>query len=321
MFNCKKMGALDDDSYLVEDMSVQCAGKTYWFFTLCLAVPMGVCYVFGLPLYVLKRMYNNRDELTKEFDQINKNVLNRFHFLFKGYEPDFYYWEIIVMIRKILMVAVAVWLSYDIQIQALCATLLVVIALCVHALACPYVTDAMDGLELLSLFGSFCTYFFGQFLFTPSVGKGGRVFVSFVIVMVNLCVIGAVLCMVAGAGFSQAGAFGRKFRSIICCKKGVAEEENEEEAKDGDESDAAKTAPRNPNAFLLAPVASSSEPSPMKADRDESLESEPSRKQLYLKSNSDQDHNQLPVTPEIAEEVTYGNVELAKMTYVDVNQQ
>ena len=72
-------------------------------------------------------------------------------------QPDFYYWEIIVMIRKILMVCVAVWLSYDIQIQALCATLLVVIALCVHALACPYVTDAMDGLELLSLFGSFCS--------------------------------------------------------------------------------------------------------------------------------------------------------------------
>merc|ERR1719204_1338685 len=167
-------------------MTVQCWDRTHMLFVFLVALPMGVFYVFGLPLYVLKRLYNNRDELTKPFERVNKNIVNRYHFLFKGYEPEFYYWEIIVMIRKILMVCVAVYMSYDIQVQALCATLLVVICLCVHSLACPYVTDAMDGLELLSLFGSFCTYFFGQFLFTPSVSPAGKAVVSFIIVLVNL---------------------------------------------------------------------------------------------------------------------------------------
>merc|ERR1719319_736862 len=187
-------------------------------------------------------------------------------------------------------------MSYDIQIQALCATLLVVIALCVHALACPYATDAMDGLELLSLFGSFCTYFFGQFLFTPSVGSGGRAFVSFIIVLVNVAVIVAVFCMVAGKGLTIVEGFGQKFRRMICCKKDVDADEDSEEKKDDNDSDEHQGIGNNStHAFRLAPVASSSEASPMKSDLELSLESAPTRKELNLKSGTDPDR--LPVTP------------------------
>ena len=143
------------------------------------------------------------------------------------------------MLRKILMVCIAVWLSHAIQVQALCATLLVVVALCVHSLACPYVTDAMDGLELLSLFGSFCTYFFGQFLFTPSVGDGAKLVVSFIIVLVNLAVVTAVALMIAGKGLGAVAAFGRKFRKIICCAKSPDAKEKypRENREEGDDDD------------------------------------------------------------------------------------
>merc|ERR1712129_287827 len=164
-------------------------------------------------------MGNNRDELTKDFVNVNPNIIDRYHFLIKGYEPEFYYWEIVIMMRKILMVAIAVFFNYDIQIQSLLATLLVVTALCVHALACPYVTDAMDGLELLSLFGSFCTYFFGQFLFTPSVSDAGRAIVSFIIVFVNMAVMGAIFAMIIGQGVGIVEKIGKKLRRICCCQR------------------------------------------------------------------------------------------------------
>ena len=122
------------------------------------------------------------------------------------------------MARKIIMVFIAVFFT-NIQIQSLWATLLVVVVLCVHSLACPYINEALDGLELLSLFGSFCTYFFGQFLFTPGVGDLGRTMASFIIVIVNFCVILAVILMVVGKGMHVVAAFGRKFRAFICCQK------------------------------------------------------------------------------------------------------
>lgn len=119
------------------------------------------------------------------------------------------------MIRKILMVAIAVFASYDIQIQSLCATLLVVFVLCIHSLSCPYINESLDGLELLSLFGSFSTYFFGQFLFAEAVGKTGKAFVSFIIVMVNFSVMLAVGLMVVGKSVPMVSAFGRKYRKFI----------------------------------------------------------------------------------------------------------
>merc|ERR1719410_2883950 len=219
LLNCKKLGAYDDDNYIIEDMQTKCWVGGHLTMVLLVAIPMLVLYVFGLPLLVLYRLYQNRDELTKDFVNVNPNVIDRYHFLIKGYEPEFYYWEIVIMIRKILMVTIAVFFSYDIQIQSLLATLLCVMALCVHALACPYVTDAMDGLELLSLFGSFCTYFFGQFLFTPSVSSAGRLIVSFIIVIVNMAVMGAIFAMVIGQGMGIVGNFGRKMRNICCCQR------------------------------------------------------------------------------------------------------
>ena len=165
MFNCIKLGALDTDWYLLADMSAQCYSSTHFSWLFFVGAPMCIFYVFGMPLFVLYRLYLNREELRKPFDQINRNVLKTYHFLFKGYEGEFFFWEIVIMIRKILIIGIAVFFSYDTQIQSLLAILLVVIALSVHAYACPFVSDTMDGLELLSLFGSFITYFMGQFLF------------------------------------------------------------------------------------------------------------------------------------------------------------
>jgi len=118
------------------------------------------------------------------------------------------------------MVAIAVFFSDDIQVQSLLATLLVVLALCVHSLACPYINEALDGLELLSLFGSFCTYFFGQFLFLDTVSSLAKGIVSAIIVLVNFSVVLAVGFMVLGKGATAMKIFGRKFRALICCEKG-----------------------------------------------------------------------------------------------------
>jgi len=245
LLNCKKLGALDDDYYLIEDMGVQCWKGTHFVFVVAIAIPMLIFYVFGMPLFVLYRLYKNKAELTKEFKDVNPHIIDRYHFLIKGYEPRFYYWEIVIMIRKILMVSIAVFFSYDIQIQSLLATLLCVTALCVHSLACPYVTNAMDGLELLSLIGSFCTYFFGQFLFTESIGALGKTIVSFIIVFVNLSVMTAIFVMGIGEGMSMVAAFGAKVRNMLCCKSNnkseTAEIEmeslNDEDNEDDDDED------------------------------------------------------------------------------------
>jgi len=129
----------------------------------------------------------------KPTEDIPMGVLEKYHFLTKGYEPEYFYWEIIVMLRKVAMVFISVYIK-EFRVQSLMAVLLNVIALAVHALFQPFVSEQVDLLEWLSLFGSFCTYFFGQFLF-PGVGitDGQQRFISFVIAVVSVVVMFTIL--------------------------------------------------------------------------------------------------------------------------------
>ena len=123
------------------------------------------------------------------------------------------------MARKILMAVVAVFASYDIQVQTLLATLLVVVVLSIHAYSLPYTSDSLNGLELLSLFGSFCTYFFGQFLFAEAVGQTGKTIVSVVVVAVNFSVLLAIGLMIMGKGAAMVAAIGKKLAEFNTGKK------------------------------------------------------------------------------------------------------
>lgn len=76
MFNCMELGANEDDWYLVEDMTVSCETSTHFMFQLLVAGPMILFYVLGLPLFVLWRLFRNRDELSKPFDQINPGMFS-----------------------------------------------------------------------------------------------------------------------------------------------------------------------------------------------------------------------------------------------------
>ena len=74
LFSHMKLGANDDDYYLVEDLSVKATTATHISFMLFVATPLLVFYVFGLPLFVLWRLYMNRDELTKPFEEVDDGM-------------------------------------------------------------------------------------------------------------------------------------------------------------------------------------------------------------------------------------------------------
>merc|ERR550517_1306895 len=78
------------------------------------------------------------------------------------------------------------------------ATLLCVISVVVHGVACPYMTDSLDSLELMSLFGSFCTYFLGQFLFVDTIAEGWKTLISVIIGLINLFIMVSFVLIIVG---------------------------------------------------------------------------------------------------------------------------
>ncbi|KXZ44498.1 hypothetical protein GPECTOR_66g226 [Gonium pectorale] len=89
--------------YWVRDMAQEC----YTGVHLRLYVPIGIAAVavlcFGPPLVSFLILWNHRAELE------SKSVRNRYSFLYTRYKPRFFWWESVLMLEELVLVAVEVF--------------------------------------------------------------------------------------------------------------------------------------------------------------------------------------------------------------------
>ena len=80
-----------------------------------------IVWVIGIPLLAFCALYEEKNSLEVKLNKI------RFGFLFKGYKKKAYYWEIVVMLRKVILAFISVFMeSYGTTLQAMLVIVLVV---------------------------------------------------------------------------------------------------------------------------------------------------------------------------------------------------
>ena len=102
MFNCSEF---DGELRLLVDLQVVCFEGTHWYIAYLLALPCILVWGIGIPATVLAMMRKEKDR----FDTVA--VKQRFGFLYNGYKRHNYFWEIIIMYRKIICIFIAVFLN------------------------------------------------------------------------------------------------------------------------------------------------------------------------------------------------------------------
>ena len=150
----------------------------------------------------------------------------KFGFLYAGFEIPFYYWECVIMLRKVLVISIVVFFSqFGALVQTGAALGLVYLAYNAHLWAMPYEDDVLDDLEKVratlwhcrqcavpclhaafvaaprppfsadlrvvprqySLLTSLCTFFAGVFLNAPTMTAGWALFLVALIFCVQVC--------------------------------------------------------------------------------------------------------------------------------------
>lgn len=160
---------------------VRCYSPDHMFWLLVLCVPMVVFYVLGIPLVSAWLLYRHRDQLQ------TPDVKRRYYFLYTGYERLRWYWEYVIVVRKVALVGISVFFQYSARLQAFSALMLLVFCLAAHIHGQPFVDTKADMLEFLSLSVSFFTFFCGILLWSPDLAGLARIAVSFLIVGINFC--------------------------------------------------------------------------------------------------------------------------------------
>ena len=82
-------------AYLTQDLHYKCMGDRMRWWSMGMGVPMLLFYTFGIPLFCAAILWWNRQNLTDDA------VKGRLGFLYKGLETKYYYWESVVMVRKV----------------------------------------------------------------------------------------------------------------------------------------------------------------------------------------------------------------------------
>jgi hypothetical protein len=197
LLSCVQLGPAENDWFLAGDLSVRCwVSSQHNMILWTLGLFMFAAYVFGIPFagfYILrtnkaKVLRTIRNTLAKEAqskaergtddvrtlqeseappsltDEEQEFRVN-FSFLFLGYKTKSFYWEIVVMLRKALLVIIAVVFKFDPRLQGLLSMVLVYFALVAQVRRLPYTSHHMNLLEFASLFVTSSTFVLGQLCF------------------------------------------------------------------------------------------------------------------------------------------------------------
>lgn len=123
-----------------------------------MALPCIFVWGLGIPFFALTLLIKVRKRLDKDDTKL------RYGFLFRGYRKEFYYWEIVIMYRKIGLIMIAVFVSdFGVVSQALIVFLLLIGFFYLNSKYKPFSTTALNDLELLSLVTSIVTVYCGLF--------------------------------------------------------------------------------------------------------------------------------------------------------------
>jgi len=187
LYVCKYV---DGVAYLVADFAVQCYDST-WNMHAYINIATCVIYPVGVPLFIYMMLRRYRTRL----DEIG--VRAELGFLFDAYDRQYFYWELVDMIHKLVLVSFIAFMPYNAQMPVGIA---VVGCYTMALLICsPYIRKGDDKLHLISQVEILCLLIAGH-VFSTNFLKFDRTmdivmsviliiaFLSFILYFVLQCV-------------------------------------------------------------------------------------------------------------------------------------
>ena len=179
LFECR---AIDPGEYwLVRNLNVKCWESAHSSVALSLALPCLVVWVLLLPAVTLVYLCTHRSKL----DALESKF--KFGFLVNGYSRSAFYWEFVILYRKVAVVCFSVFLSTkatDIQAHSLLVVLLV--AYLLHRSVQPYTTKQLNQLESRGILVSTVTIYSGMYFISPGISASTVLTLCILVILSNV---------------------------------------------------------------------------------------------------------------------------------------
>ena len=167
-------------SYLNVDMSIPCDSNGNHKFRTA-AMLCAIVYGFGIPtaFFFGYKFMNGR---------IGKPALTRmmFMFLIGGYKQDFWFWQAVIMVRKMVLVLIIVFVGENTQLQSYCGMWAMSVALIAQIWFQPNSKPEFNLVEALSLAIITITLNLGLLYFWPDMPEFGKNALTATLILITI---------------------------------------------------------------------------------------------------------------------------------------
>ena len=202
VLSCKNIGGTVDPStkVVLGEMMEICYSSQHILFIAALGMPMLILWVLGIPFFAWFVLYRNRNLVMMPVQGASAVMRNKkkvfesqMAFLYRGYKPSRYYWFLMEMARKVIIVAISVFFPGALHTQLMLASMLIFVCIIGQIAAKPFENKIPEFVELFSLFTSFMIFFLANFLFVSTVGDTAQTVVTVLICMLVVAFIAIVV--------------------------------------------------------------------------------------------------------------------------------
>lgn len=157
MFSLFSCDDVEGNQYLSTDLSVKCWTTKHRLYALAVALPSLLIWIVIIPPLCIVFLWFRRTNLEKESTQL---VLG---FVYSGFKNNFFFWEFVILYRKVLIILISVFMTSVGAHQLSTAIMAVVFFLFLQIRLSPYIDANINATEVLSLIASFVTALCGFF--------------------------------------------------------------------------------------------------------------------------------------------------------------
>lgn len=177
-FNC--MQIQPSEWWLRENLGLRCWDAVHSRIAFGAALPSILLWGLGIPIGAALLLKRKRRKLK------NAIVKAQFGFLYLGFTEKMYYWEFLVLTRKVSLVAINVFLSpASPAVQGLLVFSLLSIALGLQLKSAPYLTQELNSLEVRNILVAEITIYCGLFFLSQDFTKGTELILFMAMVLAN----------------------------------------------------------------------------------------------------------------------------------------
>jgi hypothetical protein len=152
MFRCQTFDGIEDKLLLVQDFSINCYYGEHVTFSFVAWIFL-LLYVLGIPFMIFFLLWSNKKYLHDIESKKHRMVKNSLGGLYLQYEPDYWWFELVILVNKTIMCGGLVLFSPGTPSQVLFAVIIMLFHLLLTLKTAPYQNQSEDWSSVASALG------------------------------------------------------------------------------------------------------------------------------------------------------------------------